>query len=37
MLFSSNMNDMQATGFTDTVPIIREQTIKSILYLVPKV
>lgn len=25
-----------ATGFTDTVPIIREQTIKSILYLVPK-
>ncbi|KAI9496704.1 armadillo-type protein [Zychaea mexicana] len=25
-----------ATGFTDTVPIIREQTIKSILYIVPK-
>ncbi|KAI8059837.1 hypothetical protein BDF21DRAFT_370083 [Thamnidium elegans] len=25
-----------ATGFTDTIPIIREQTIKSILLLVPK-
>ncbi|CAO3615918.1 unnamed protein product [Cunninghamella echinulata] len=25
-----------ATGFTDTVPIIREQTVKSILLLVPK-
>ncbi|KAI8092662.1 armadillo-type protein [Halteromyces radiatus] len=25
-----------ATGFTDTVPIIREQTIKAILQLVPK-
>ncbi|KAI7849139.1 armadillo-type protein [Circinella umbellata] len=25
-----------ATGFTDTVPIIREQTIKSILVIVPK-
>ncbi|KAI9243995.1 armadillo-type protein [Phascolomyces articulosus] len=25
-----------ATGFTDTVPIIREQTIKSILVVVPK-
>ncbi|KAI7906564.1 uncharacterized protein BX663DRAFT_427236 [Cokeromyces recurvatus] len=25
-----------ATGFTDTVPIIREQTIKSILLIVPK-
>ncbi|ORY93721.1 armadillo-type protein, partial [Syncephalastrum racemosum] len=25
-----------ATGFTDTVPMIREQTIKSILHLVPK-
>ncbi|KAI8136893.1 armadillo-type protein [Fennellomyces sp. T-0311] len=25
-----------ATGFTDTVPVIREQTIKSILYIVPK-
>lgn len=26
-----------ATGFTDTVPILREQTIKAILLLVPKV
>ncbi|KAL1930747.1 hypothetical protein VTP01DRAFT_10909 [Rhizomucor pusillus] len=25
-----------ATGFNDTVPLIREQTIKSIMYLVPK-
>ncbi|KAK4514742.1 uncharacterized protein ATC70_002345 [Mucor velutinosus] len=25
-----------ATGFTDTIPIIREQTIKSILLIVPK-
>ncbi|KAI9319642.1 armadillo-type protein [Dichotomocladium elegans] len=25
-----------STGFTDTVPVIREQTIKAILYLVPK-
>lgn len=27
---------MQATGFSDTIPIIREQTIKSVLLLVPK-